>query len=415
MVTVVHGDPPRVGDVVDVTVDRPAVGGDGIGRLDDGRVIFVAGALPGERVRACLTELRRDFARAEASEVVVAVPGRIAPVCAEVARGCGGCDLAYASGDLQREMKRAMVVDSLIRLGRVDSPEVVAGPMLAPAGFRTTVRAAVVKGRAGFRKSGSHDVLAVEGCRVAHPLLEELLTDGWFGSADEVILRLGAATGERMALVSPDTSGVELPTDVSVVGADEVHSGETAWVHEQVGGRTFRISAGSFFQSRPDGAEALVEAVRKAAGELVRRPGQAVDAYCGVGLFASCLASGLDVPVDQARRFVAVERNASSVSHARHNLDDRHARVIRARVDDLRDVDADLVVADPSRAGLDRAGAEALSATGAQRLVLVSCDAASLGRDARLLAGHGFGFVSAEMVDMFPDTHHVEVVSRFDR
>lgn len=260
---------------------------------------------------------------------------------------------------------------------------------------------------------------------VAHPRLDELVREGRFGTATEVTLRVGATTGERLALVTPTVEGVELPDDVVMVGADELAAGRRAWIHEEVARRRWRVSAESFFQTRTDGAEVLVDAVHAAAADVVsdptagrgredgERPRTMVDAYCGVGLFAGSLLDR--VPVDgPAWRAVAVERGRSSVADARQNLRDLPARVIGSSVERFRAPRADLVVADPSRAGLGRRGVAVLASTRSPRIVLVSCDAASLGRDAALLAGEGYRLVESVVVDLFPHTSHVEVVSRFD-
>jgi tRNA/tmRNA/rRNA uracil-C5-methylase (TrmA/RlmC/RlmD family) len=289
------------------------------------------------------------------------------------------------------------------------------GPALSPWGFRTTLRVAVTRGRAGLRRAESHEVVPVDHCLVAHPRLDELVHEGRFGTAEEVVLRIGAATGERMALASPTAEGVVLPDDVLVVGADELEAGRRAWIHEEVAGRRWRISAGSFFQTRPDGAAALVEVVgAMVADRLVDRgrPGRPLvllDAYCGVGLFAGSLLQ------DRAGwRGVAAERGRAAVSDARHNLADLDVKVVSAPIEHLRAPKAEVVVADPSRAGLGRAGVHVLASAGAPRFVLVSCDPASAGRDAALLAGVGYRLVESVVVDLFPHTHHTEVVSRFE-
>jgi len=292
-----------------------------------------------------------------------------------------------------------------------------AGPPLDPWGFRTTLRLAVTDGRAGLRRAGSHTVVDLDHCLVAHPLLDELVGEGAFGEADEVTLRVGAATGERLALVSPTSEGVQLPDDVLVVGADELARGKRAWIHEKVAGRSWRISAGSFFQTRPDGAAALVDTVTALSADVLDappahadRPHTLLDAYSGVGLFAGCLLAGRD-----GWRAVAVEHNRASVADARINLADLHARVVASSVERLRVPSAELVVADPSRAGLGRVGAAVLAASDAARIVLVACDPAAAGRDVGLLATRGYRPVEAVVVDLFPHTHHTEVVIRFDR
>ena len=317
-----------------------------------------------------------------------------------------------------------MVADALRRLGRIPEPTVRPAPALPDEGFRTTLRLGVAHGRAGLRAAASHDVVVIDHCVVAHPSLDELVVEGRFGAATEVTLRVGATTGERLALVAPTAEGVELPDDVVVVGADELAAGRRAWIHEEVAGRRWRVSAESFFQTRSDGAAMLVDVVHEAALDVLEgalpgpggstdRPRTLVDAYCGVGLFAGSLLDR--VPAEGPRwRAMGVERGRSSVADARRNLGDLPVRVIGSSVERFRAPRADLVVADPSRAGLGRRGVEVLASTRSPRIVLVSCDAASLGRDAALLAARGYGLVESVVVDLFPHTSHVEVVSRFD-
>ena len=340
---------------------------------------------------------------------------RVEPPCPSVAAGCGGCDLQHVRPDAQPALKQAVVVDALRRLAHLPEPPVVAGPALAPTGFRTSVRAAVRDGRAGFRRHHGHDVVVPEHCLVADPRLDELLVSGEWADATEVTLRLGARTGERMAVVAPGADGVRVPEDVLVVGEDALRGGRRAWIHDEVAGRRWRISARSFFQTRTDGAEALVASVARAAGDDLAGA-RLVDAYGGVGLFAGSLLAGvLPEGIGHAASALLVERSASSAADARVNLEGLAARVLKVDVDRWRPSEADVVVADPARAGLGRAGVRSLAASGARVLVLVSCDPAALGRDAGLLADEGFELDRSELVDLFPQTHHVEVVSRFHR
>ncbi len=396
--------------LVDLETTGVAVGGAGVARDADGRVVFVDGALAGERVRVELTESKARFARGVVREVLEPAAGRVEPRCDEVAAGCGGCDMAHADAATQRVAKATMVRDSFVRIGRLDAPTIDDGPALVDHGFRTTVRAAVADGRAGLRRARSHESLAVRSCRVAHPLVEELLVDGRYGDVGEVTIRVGARTGERMVVVSSGTvTGVHVPDDVIVVSDDELAAGRCAWIHEEVAGRRFRISAGSFFQTRPDGADALVELVQSAMSHA--SPDVLVDLCCGVGLFGATL---------DAATVIGVESNRSAVADARLNLEtlvapDRSARVVHAKFERWTASAADVVVADPARAGLGAAGVATVVATGARRVVLVSCDPASLGRDAGLLASAGYVAGRCTLVDLFPDTSHVEVVTVFDR
>jgi 23S rRNA (uracil1939-C5)-methyltransferase len=210
---------------------------------------------------------------------------------------------------------------------------------------------------------------------------------------------------------------VRLPDDVLVVGADELAAGRRAWIHELVAGRRWRISAESFFQTRPDGAAALVDVVTELAGPRLEtapsrsgHPPTVLDAYCGVGLFAGTLLGGR-----HGWRAVAVERSRSSVADTKTNLADLDVTVHATTVERFRAPRADLVVADPSRAGLGRGGVATIVATGAASIVLVSCDPGAAGRDVGLLVGQGYEPGEAVVVDLFPHTHHTEVVTSFDR
>jgi 23S rRNA (uracil1939-C5)-methyltransferase len=260
---------------------------------------------------------------------------------------------------------------------------------------------------------------------VAHPLAEEVLVAGRFPGAAEVTVRVGAATGERLVLVHGPGSraaaaAASVPGDVRIVADEDLAAGRRAWIHDEVAGRRWRISAGSFFQTRPDGAEALVDAVVAAAGGPPAPGTRIVDAYAGVGLLAGALTRGW--PPEALGRVQAVERSASSVADARHNLGregggggSAGVRVVHSDVDRWRSRPADLVVADPARGGLGRRGVAALVAAQAPVLVLVSCDPGSLGRDARLLGEEGYRAAHTTLVDMFPHTHHVEAVTGFHR
>ena len=387
-------------------------GGVTLARREDGRVVLVDDALPGETVEVELTS-RRGTEHGTVVRVVEPSPVRVEPRCPHAREGCGGCDLAALdhSSELggQLEAKLDLVRDALRRTGKWAEPNVVAGPALDPWGFRTSLRVAVEDSHAALRQRRSHDLVALDHCLVAHPLLDELVHEGRFGDAEEAVLRVGAATGERLALVTPTAAGVSLPDDVRVIGADELAAGKRAWIHEEVAGRRWRISAESFFQTRPDGAAALVDTVRDLAGRVLNRDtGILIDAYGGVGLFAGALLA--DRP--QWKGLVA-EHAPSSTADARVNLADLDVKVVTTTVERLRAPRADIVVADPSREGLGKRAADVLSGTGAARLILVSCDPAAAGRDVALLTGFGYRAKVSVVVDLFPHTHHTEVVTSF--
>ncbi len=381
--------------LVEVVTTGMSARGDAVGRDTLGRHAYVSGALPGERVRAQVLSSSESRVRSRLVEVLEASPQRTTPPCAEVARGCGGCQWQHVTPDGQLRMKEDIVVEALQRRG-VAHPALRPSIPLPPWAYRTTIRAAVVDGRLGFRQARSHDIVGVASCEVAHPLLAELIEQGRYDGASEVTLKCGARTGERLAAAHPAHIEIDVPEDA-----------RRSFIHEEAAGHTWRVSSDSFFQSRPDGADALASAVLDAAREL-ETPTTAVDLYAGVGLFAGVLAAhGWGV--------TAVERARGSVADARVNVAALGVRVVRADVSKWRPHRCDLVVADPSREGLGRNGAAKVAATQASRVVLVSCDVDSFTRDAVLMRSHGYELTSVQLVDLFPQTFHVEVVSIFDR
>ena len=297
-------------------------------------------------------------------EVLEASPGRRTPPCPHGRAGCGGCGWQHVEPDEQLALKRELVADALRRQGGRSDLPVRLGPTLAVDGFRTTVRLAVHGDRGAFRAGGSHRLVDVDDCGVAHPLLATLVGAGRFHGAREVVLRAGAATGDRLAVLHPSGRATGLPPDVVVVRATEPG---TASVREVVGGHEFRIGATSFFQTRPDGAAALVEVVGDALEGAAEGP--LVDAYAGVGLFGAAPGRG---PPGGGRGA------APLVGSRRPPQPGAAATPASCRPTSTRwtPEPAAVVVADPARAGLGRSGVEVLAATGASRLVLVSCDAA---------------------------------------
>ena len=396
---------------MELTVGSLVAGGDAIGRLPSGKVVFVEGALPGETVVVELTNARKDYSRATVIDIVDPSPDRVTPPCPHVARGCGGCQWQHASPVGQYDAKVRIAIESLARIGRVTPSEelvvrAASGGRISSTAYRTTVRLAFdSEGRAGFRRKSSSDVVAVEDCLVAHPLLTPALgaLSARRGSDIEVTLRCSTTTGVVGAMVHGNESDVRGLESVDVVG-DEARLVET--VH----GVDLVVSMGSFFQSGPAAAEMLVEAVRTLAGPeaLSGAFGQVVDAYGGCGLFAATIVPS-HVPV------TLVEANPLAVADARQNLAGRRATIIESAVEEWQPQPAGLVIADPARSGLGPDGVAAIAATRAPIVVLVSCDAAAGARDVRLLAEAGYELDDLLVLDLFPHTNHLEMVMRLRR
>ena len=380
-----------------------ATGGEAVARLADGRVVFVQGAVPDEAVRVRLTESKKRWSRADLVEVIEPGPARAPLLCDHALSGeCGGCDWLHIAPRDARGFKTEIVTDQLIRLGGIEAPAV--SHDAASAGRRVTTRCSVVDGRAGYRRRRSDERFAADECQALHPALEELVRVGRFAGVDEVTFRFGSGTGDRMAVVqalAASTAEIELPDDVIVV--DAADPGGAAYT-TSIAGRDWRVSAQSFFQTSDGGAEALVQAVRDALGE---GDGPVLDLYAGVGLLGGGAAPD--------RVATAVESHPRAVVDAAHNLGSS-VEVVEARVERWKPAQRyGAVIADPARAGLGADGVAVVNAAGADQLVLVSCDPASLGRDAGLLREAGWRHGGSVVIDMFPDTSRIEVVTAFSR
>ncbi|MCX6465903.1 MAG: class I SAM-dependent RNA methyltransferase [Pseudonocardiales bacterium] len=372
--------------LLDLDVGPVAHGGHCVARYE-GRVLFVRHALPGERVRAVVTEDGGgSFCRADAVAVLAPSPDRVPAPCDWArAGGCGGCDLQHATPDAQRRLKADVLAEQLRRLAglerRVEVEELPGGVL----GWRTRVRLAVDdEGRAGLRAHRSHDVLPVADCPITVP-----------GALPPVLAR-----------EFPPGSEVEVVADAT--GAVAVDAPAV----QRAAGREWRLSPGVFWQVHP----ALPDVLAGVVGEWAQAPrgGTAWDLFGGVGLFAAVLAGqvgtgGAVTVVESSRQAVADGRTALA------DLPQVHWRA--GRVEHLVGaLDApDVVVADPPRKGLGRALVDALADAGPRRIVHVACDPASLARDVALLAGRGYDLAGLRAFDAFPMTHHMECVALFTR
>lgn len=375
--------------------------------------MFVPGALPGETVAIGEPTRRAGVDRADVAEILTASDRRVTPPCPRRVEGCGGCDWQHLDVATQLPEKVEVVLDALRRTGRQGDPDVRTGAAVPFEGYRTTVRlVGTPDSRAGYRRERSHETVSADGCLVAHPLIAALIPVIRPSPGLEVTLRCSAATGELVAHWPDDRGRVEgLPPEVRTGPRARIteHVPHGATERDTVGVTVLGVSAASFFQSGPAAAGVLVDAVARAAPEL----GEArhvVDLFGGVGLFAAAV-----VPPGAA--VTLVESSRGAVADAERNLPG--ATIARSDVGRWRPAAGarpiDVVVADPPRAGLGRRGTDAVVATGAAIVVLVSCDPVAAARDAALLGEHGYAHDHVSVCDLFPGTHHVETVTRFVR
>lgn len=408
----------------EVTLTTLTYGGDALGRLPDGRAVFVPLALPGERVRVEAVEEKRGHVRARLLEVLEASPRRIAPRCLHFGV-CGGCHYQHLAYEDQVQAKTDILREQLQRLAGLENPPVL--PMLPdPRGwdYRNTVQFHLTgEGRVGYQKLGSNETFAIQECH----LLEEGLDAIWphldlqpLPGLERVGLRLGAGDDVLLTLESEDINPPEMTLDLPISVAHLSPAGAILmagddFVVVDLLGRPFKVSAGSFFQVNSLQAERMVELVLAATG---LRQGSAVgdeivlDLYCGAGLFSAFLAP-------HCARLVGVESSPAACDDFAVNLNEfDHVELYQGRAEDILpriDVHPDVIIVDPPRAGLAPAVSDALVKLAAKRLVYVSCDPATLARDLRRLLSAGYRLEYVQPVDMFPQTFHIESVSFLTR
>lgn len=406
---------------VTLTLTQIAHGGEAFGR-HEGKVIFVPHSVPGETVRARVVQEKKTWARARLVEILTPSPDRIAPPCPYFGPDrCGGCQWQHIAYERQLHLKREIVIDQLRRLGHIADPPVE--PTLAvgePFGYRNHMQFTVAPGgQLGLLRAESHHTIPVDACLLLHPLLAEIyptLEVEWEG-VQRVILRAGVNTGERMVIL--ETEGAEIPElavdiPVSVVlhrpRKPPFPLAGLPFIHERVGERTFRISSDSFFQVNTAGAEALAHLVR----ELLDPKGHEtlLDLYCGVGLFGLSLAEDVGL-------VVGVDASESAMEDAAQNAGDLENIALHEgpALDVLQVLwePVDLVVLDPPRSGAGEEVLRHLRRLNARRIAYVSCDPATLARDAGHLVDLGYRLEVVQPVDMFPQTYHIETVSLWAR
>lgn len=383
---------------VKIKTEHIIAGGKALARREDGKTVFVRGAMDAETVEVEITNSKKGFDEASVSSVLAPSPNRVAPACSHVQQGCGGCDWQHIETSYQSKTRRSIVAESLRRIAKVEHP-VEAGPTLPDFGYRTTMRCGVTEGKVELNKHASHETIPIPDCLIVHPLMKDLLTHDGFGHNTEVTIRVSDTTGERLVVTETDR-GVKLPDDVKVIVGSSRPSEE--FLTETISGVKIQYRAESFFQPSRQAAEALVEVVKGMIDDGFS--GTLLDAYCGVGLFAATVAPGA--------RVIAVESSPSAIEDAKVNLGEA-ARVVETKVEDFVCPPVDLVIADPPRKGLGKKGVKAILNGNPEQIVLVSCDPASFARDAALLLESGFILNEVIALDNFAQTSHIETVAKF--
>jgi len=419
---------------VNLTIEKMIYGGDGLARLPNGKAVFMPFVVDGEEVSATIVEEKTGFARARVTEILKPSANRVVPCCPYF-ENCGGCHYQHADYAAQLEIKRSVLRDTLRRTAKIDWQEEIVTHSAEPWHYRNRTRLKVRGGSdfaAGYYRMGSHELLAVEQCPISSPLINRAISEFWqmgraqhvpvgiaeielfadhldsnlllevYGELDSASaqkfledLRAGISATRGVALFVQGTGGIRRAASVG-----EPFLGYLS------GGKSFRVSAGSFFQVNRYLIDELVKVVTADA-----RGKTALDLYAGVGLFANHLAANFEqvIAVESAPTSVAdLEANAvPNVSAVRSSTEQFLQRSQKLRTD--------LLVVDPPRAGLGGRTTKLLAAAGTPRIVYLSCDPATLARDLRTLLESGYRIERVHLFDLFPQTFHIETMVRLAR
>jgi 23S rRNA (uracil1939-C5)-methyltransferase len=435
---------------LELTIEKLIYGGDGLARLPAnekgrGKAVFVPFTLPGEKVEASIEQEKPGFARAQARQILQASSERIEARCPYF-QGCGGCHYQHTSYEKQLEIKAEILKENLRRLAKMELPVELQVHASPPWNYRNRTRLQV-RPDAGFTlgyfKAGSHELLGVETCPISSPLLNRAIEAFWrlgregkvpgelheielFVNEDDTRLQveLYADAREEKARRTKGAQDfverlrAELPEVMSAYvfalaiararGVQGYITEELDWSFApgeflyRTNAGPLRVSGRSFFQVNRFLIDELVSIVMgERSGEV------AIDLYAGVGLFTMALARSF-------RHIVAVESSHGSAKDLQYNSS-RNVKAVRSLVDEyLADkaekVRAELVIVDPPRAGLGERVARGLVKLAAPRVTYVSCDPATLARDLSTLTMGGYSVERMHLVDLFPQTYHIETV-----
>jgi 23S rRNA (uracil1939-C5)-methyltransferase len=404
-------------------IEKAIYGGDGLARIPAGKTVFVPGTLPGELVEATIANDRRSFATGKLDAILEPSAERVAPGCEYFPR-CGGCQYQHAGPAFQLQMKLDILKETLER-AHVAIPNEIAS-LNGPAwGYRNRIRLQAKGRRLGYLQRGSHTLLPVTHCPIAAPVLEqaitvvervagledlceevEFFTNGeqdqlliclWPGQRQRPREQALEAFAERVRVELPPLIGVGLFTQQNMK-----YWGQRSLSYT-VCGIPYQVSLGSFFQvNRFLLPELLQLVVKDRSGRI------AWDLYAGAGLFARALDFDF---------VTAVESEGFSSDDLKKNLESRPHQVVRSNTLDFlssqssAQVKPDLIVVDPPRAGLGKEICSHLSRIAAPNIIYVSCDPATLARDLQTLLESGYFLQTIQLVDMFPQTFHLETVT----
>jgi 23S rRNA (uracil1939-C5)-methyltransferase len=410
-------------DLLTVKLEKLTYGGDALGRLSDGRAVFVPFALPGETVSIRSLDEKRGHVRAELVEVLDPSADRILPKCKHFGV-CGGCHYQHLPYPAQLTAKTEILRDQLRRIGRIEHPPV---KQIVPSStgwnYRNHIQFHLTDaGKLGYIDVHSRSIIPITECHLPEPPLDILWPRLEFDPGlglERVSLRLGMDEQAMLVLesASPQIPELVLEANLSVVHLTDndgiVMAGDdhlTMRVNDGVNDRLFHVSAASFFQVNIEMAGKMV------AHLLAHLPVSPVttllDVYCGVGLFSLFFAPCVG-------RLIGIESSPSACEDFAINLDEfNHVELYEAPAEDVMpvlDVKPEVIIVDPPRAGLEKHLLDALLALGPGRIAYVSCDPSTLARDAARLITGGYRLDQVTPFDLFPQSYHIESISIFEK
>ena len=406
----------------DLLLEKLTYGGDALGRLPDGRAVFVPLGLPGERVRVRLTEEKRNFARGELVEVLEASPQRIIPRCHHFGV-CGGCQYQNLPYEEQLLAKTEILRDQLIRIGKIENPPIqkmVACPN--PWNYRNYVQFHLTNaGKVGYVGAGTafaQGIIPIIECHLPEASINSLWPQLEFEPGTNVKrVSLRAGTDDDLMLLlesdSPEPPELEIEAGISVAHVFEENTVVVAGndhVIIRVVGRDFRASAASFFQVNGVMAEKMVKHL---LDSLPVTPSTTLlDVYCGVGLFSAFLAP-------KSKTLIGIESSESACEDFTFNLDEfDNVELYEGLAEDIipyLEAKPDVVLVDPPRAGLEKRVLDGILKLNPGVIAYVSCDPSTLARDAARLINGGYRLKDVTPFDLFPQTYHIESISLFER
>jgi 23S rRNA (uracil1939-C5)-methyltransferase len=403
----------------EITLSTFTYGGDAMGRLEDGRAVFVPFGLPGEKVRVRLMQEKKNFARGEIVQFLYELPDRIDAKCKHFGE-CGGCHYQNLPYENQLQAKTDILLDQLKRIGKIENPPVqkmVACP--EPWNYRNHIQFSLTgEGKLGFQRSNSNRVIPISECHLPEPSINTLWPQLEFESetnVERVSLRTGVDDDLMLMLESetPETPGLEIEAGISVT---HVYEGNTVIVAGSdhiimnVLDRDFKVSAASFFQVNTVMAGMMVEHLLTRLP--ITRSTTLIDVYCGVGLFSAFLAP-------KCGRVIGIELSESSCEDFTVNLDEfDNVELYEGNAEDVipyLEARPDIVLADPPRSGLDKIVVDGILKLSPSFIAYVSCDPSTLARDAARLINGGYNLKEVTPFDLFPQTYHIESISIFER